>query len=120
MTPLTAQEMVDRALAMPHRKIEDVPEAKLPLFNPLRKIFLEAACQARIFMQIDFLSEEENPELLLPASASDCAWLGAKQKIRHEDLMEEPLGGFIYQQISSLTPRKTSVRTTRAAAPQEK
>jgi len=39
--PLTAEEMVDKALAMPLREIESVPESELPPYHALRFMKLE-------------------------------------------------------------------------------
>ena len=38
MTPMSAEEMVDRALAMPPRSVKEVPSTELPLSHPLRQM----------------------------------------------------------------------------------
>jgi hypothetical protein len=38
MTPKSAEELVDRALAMPQRHARDVPASELPLSHPLRQM----------------------------------------------------------------------------------
>jgi hypothetical protein len=39
--PLTPEELVDMALAMPRRDLETVPESELPRVHPLRHMKLE-------------------------------------------------------------------------------
>src|ERR1700732_4163234 len=69
----------------------------------------------RLPIRLNFLGQEKNQELLLPA-ASDCAWSGAIAKDRRRRLDEEPFTGFNQSADLSTYPRKISVRTTRATA----
>jgi len=41
MTPMSPQELVDRALACPPREVQTVPESELALTHPLRHIRLD-------------------------------------------------------------------------------
>jgi hypothetical protein len=66
-------------------------------------------------MRINFLGQEENPELLLP-SASDRVWVGAIAEDRRPRLDDERLAGFNQSADLSTYPRKISVRTSRATA----
>lgn len=40
--PMTAEELVDRALACPHRNVADLPDSELPLTHPLRHMTLDS------------------------------------------------------------------------------
>jgi hypothetical protein len=66
-------------------------------------------------MRINFLGQEENPELLLP-SASDRVWVGAIAEDRRPRLDDERLAGFNQSADLSTYPRKISVRASRATA----
>src|SRR5216683_5048722 len=69
----------------------------------------------RLPIRLNFLGQEKNRELLLPA-ASDCAWSRAIAKDQRRRLDEEPFTGFNQSADLSTYPRKISVRTTRATA----
>src|ERR1035438_8426886 len=69
----------------------------------------------RLPIRLNFLGQEKNQELLLPA-ASDCAWSGAIAKYQRRRLDEERLAGFNQSADPSTHRRKNSVRTTRATA----
>jgi hypothetical protein len=69
----------------------------------------------RLPIRLNFLGQEENQELLLPA-ASDCAWVRAIAKDQRGRLDEERLAGFNQSADPSTYRRKNSVRTTRATA----
>jgi hypothetical protein len=69
----------------------------------------------RLPIRSNFLGQEKNQELLLPA-ASDCAWSGAIAKIKEEDLTKNALAGFNQSADLSTYRSKNSVRTTRATA----
>ena len=69
----------------------------------------------RLPVRLNFLGQEKNQELLLPA-ASDCAWSGAIAKDQRGKLDGERLAGFNQSADPSTYRRKNSVRTTRATA----
>src|SRR5260370_36621846 len=69
----------------------------------------------RLPIRLNFLGQEQNQELLLPA-ASDRAWSGAIAKDQRGRLDEERLAGFNQSADPSTYRRKNSVRTTRATA----
>src|ERR1035438_10335518 len=69
----------------------------------------------RLPIRLNFLGQEKNQELLLPA-ASDCAWDRAIAKDQRGRLDEERLAGFNQSADLSTYPRKSSVCTTRATA----
>jgi hypothetical protein len=66
-------------------------------------------------MRLNFLGQEKNQELLLPA-ASDCAWSEAIAKDQRGRLDEERLAAFNQSADRFAYRRKNSVRTTRATA----
>lgn len=41
LTPMTAAQLVDVALSMPKRSLEDLPAAELPLGHPLRQTIID-------------------------------------------------------------------------------
>ncbi len=41
MTPMTAEQLVDAALAMPQRNPKDLPASELPLGHPLREMNID-------------------------------------------------------------------------------
>src|SRR5450759_4333339 len=69
----------------------------------------------RLPIRLNFLGQEKNQELLLPA-ASDCAWSRAIAKDRRGRLDEERLAGFNQSADPSTYRRRNSVRTPRATA----
>src|SRR5271156_2435244 len=69
----------------------------------------------RLPIRLNFLGQEKNQELLLPA-ASDCAWVRAIAKDQRGRLDEERLAEFNQSADCSTYRRKKSVRTIRATA----
>src|SRR5450631_1704273 len=69
----------------------------------------------RLPIRLNFLGQEKNQELLLPA-ASDCAWVRAIAKDPRGGLDEERLAGFNQSADPSTHRRENSVRTTWATA----
>src|SRR5271169_2156357 len=69
----------------------------------------------RLPIRLNFLGQEKNQELLLPA-ASDCAWVRAIAKDQRGRLDEERLAEFNQSADLSTYRRKNSVRTTRATS----
>src|SRR5258708_39979942 len=69
----------------------------------------------RLPIRLNFLGQEKNQELLLPA-ASDCAWSGAIAKDQRGRLDEERLAEFNQSADRSTYRKKKSVRTARATA----